>query len=156
MQYSYQVDVVKYESLSRPARLAVGDVIRCPAFRSGIVTNSSAASDKAVHVAWHSKAHFDSYLTNRLGTDATDESRGSAAFLVTSVTLEECCGPEDVGVGARLSRKVRAVRLTDRMRLKTDAEQIVFWLDDPLALASPNPDEIETLGCATLPVGWEY
>jgi hypothetical protein len=155
MQNSYQIDVQEYERLAKPPRLAVGDVIRCPAFRSGMVIPGASASQEAVHVAWTSRIHFDSYLLHNSGIDATDETRGSAPFLVTSVMLEECEGPSDIGAPARLSRIVRAVRLTEGGRLQRDAERILFWLDEPMALARPDFEQIDVLGYARLPVGWE-
>jgi hypothetical protein len=90
-------------------------------------------------------------------TAANDESRGSALFLVTCIALEETWGPGDVGAPARLYRVICCSRLIeDRSMtfLRKDAERIRFLLDDPMACCSPDPNDLEIVGYALLPIGW--
>jgi hypothetical protein len=154
VKYPYQVKIRRYQTLPRPLRFTIGDVIRCPAFRWGMKKNwrYRAPSERAVTVALRDP---ESCIRCKHRQDeiveAHDESRASALFLVTAITLQEITGPEDIGAPPRLSKSVQCVRLTADGWLKEDAERVSFH-EDPESLARPEPDEIEVVGYASLPI----
>jgi len=176
MEFSYQVMMRKYEGAMKPHRLAVGDIIRCPGFRLGHREPKGAkdpltqalpqlGSEGETYVAWRDEERMRSHIAWKNSTDwgkdsmivANDESRGVALFLITAIVLDETWGPEDVGAPARLYRVIFCSRLTeDRSMtyLQKHAERISFLLGDPMACCSPDPETIEVVGYAMLPIGW--
>lgn len=175
MQFAYEVEVRTYEGVITPHRLAVGDVIRCKAFRLGhkpkpesqshLIGLPQLGSEGETHVAWREEGRLRHYVewvnSSNWGRDsityAIDDSRASALFLVTRILLDETWGPEDVGAPAQLYRVIGCSRLTeDRSKtyLNRNAERIHFIQDDPLASCSPKHGDLEIVGYALLPVGW--
>jgi hypothetical protein len=89
--------------LSRP-RVAVGDVITCRDFSSGVQLPS-----KLIVAMPRSWAECYVYVQAGNAKHADDASRASAPFLVVSTVLTEGIGPDDVAPGNhRLSREVSA------------------------------------------------
>lgn len=151
MRVLRQVTLVKYESLSRPPRFAVGDIIRCSAFEFGF----QFAGNKQIAVAWFNQHHPQYHAQNGRGVIKNDPSRGTAAFLVTLIELEMNDGPDDVFPGKqRLCRKVQCLRLEETYILPEDAEDIYFALDEPMSVIKPDEESVEILGYAALPIRW--
>jgi hypothetical protein len=143
----------RYHVRSSPARLAVGDVIRCQAFRAGLRWKHSSGE---VRVAWRDRHYPEYHVRVGNGTGADDDSRGTAPFLVIAVELTEAVGPDDVCPGNhRLSRDVRCVRLSDGMEFSAESEHIRFSLNEPMSVAQPDEEAIEVLGYAELPISWD-
>jgi hypothetical protein len=175
MQYSYSVVIEEFPKNVKAHRLAVGDVIRCPAFRLGHLTPknkdlfaeavTSVGAEPITRVAWRSQAQMDHYVnwqnSTTWGKDSmipnNDESRGQALFLITCIGLRETWGPEDVGAPALLYREIHASRLRESnssFYLEARAERICFCQDDPMACCSPNPEYIEMFGHGTIQTAW--
>lgn len=168
---SYQVLIRTYECVSTPYRLAVGDVIRCPKFRLGttyppdplVQAPPQLGSERITRVAWRDPTRMHSYVawlnSTNWGKDtytvAIDESRASALFLITCILLTETCGPADVGAPCQLYRSLFCSRLSADGYLTNQSERISFVMDDPMSLCQPFLNEIEVVGCAELPIGWE-
>ena len=144
-----KVIVCKYESLNRPRRIAVGDVIRCSAFEFGF----RFTGDKQIAVAWHSQYHPEYHARSGRGEIVNDRSRGIAAFLVARIELETNDGPDEFPDERRLCRKVHCIRL-DEFVFSEGGEEICFALDEPMSVIRPDEDAIEILGYATLPIKW--
>jgi hypothetical protein len=166
----YGVSIRKYQSVASPYRLAVGDVIRCPAFRLGVTYRPDAVlkalpqlgAEPITLVAWFSpdkmQYHINWANTTRgegTYTLANDDSRGSALFLVTAIVLSETCGPEDVGGPCQIYRTVFCSRLSEGNGLGDDSERISFVQDDPFSVCHARLPELEVVGYAGLPIGWE-
>jgi hypothetical protein len=148
-----RVVLQEYHGRSSPTRLAVGDVIRCPAFRAGLRWKDAPGE---VHVAWTDRHYPEYHIRVGNGIAADDDSRGTAPFLVVAVELTEAVGPDDVYPGNhRLSRDVRCVRLSEGMEFSAESERIRFCLDEPMSMARPDEGTIELLGYAELPISWD-
>lgn len=133
-------------------RLAVGDIIRCPAFQIGLRLDHQP--DEVV-VAWRNRLYPEYHARSGNGIQADDESRAYASFLVMSVGLAEGVGPDDVCPGEhRLSREVMCVRLSAEMWFSSESERIRFSLDEPMSVAQPDVESILVLGYAELPIIW--
>ena len=147
---SRQIFVRKYDCVSEPPRIAVGDVIRCGAFRLGLREKSGE-----IIVAWAASSYAEYRARAGTGTLADDETRGSALFLVSSISLVEDSGPDDVFPGNhRLTRDVRCLRLTNESCLVAEPERIRFALDEPMSVIRPAEREINVVGYAELPISW--
>ena len=148
MSISRRVAVSHYERLSSPLRIAVGDVIRCPAFSSAVWLDSELLI--VVEQSW-----ADYQLKVGRVRPANDASRARAPFLVESMILIEGEGPADVAPGNhRLSREVRCLRLTEDYGLSPKSERIRFNLDEPMSVTRPKAGSIEVIGFAQLPISW--
>jgi hypothetical protein len=148
-----RVVVQRYRMWSSRARLAVGDVIRCPDFRAGLRWKRAPGE---VQVAWRDRHYPEYHVHVGNGTAADDHSRGTAPFLVLAVELTEAVGPDDVCPGNhRLSRDVLCVRLSEEMEFSGESERIRFNLDEPMSVAQPDEGAIEVLGYAELPIIWD-
>jgi hypothetical protein len=148
-----RVVIRPYTQRSDPPRLAVGDIIRCPAFEFGFCFFDNPTE---VMVAWRNLSFPDYPATVGNGTLAHDPTRGLALFLVTSIELIESTGPDDSFPGNhRLARDVRCLRLTDDGSFTADAERIHFMLNEPMCVAQPDEDDLEVVGYAELPINWE-
>ena len=145
------VVICKYESLNRPRRIAVGDIIRCSDFEFGFQFTGC----NQIAVAWHSQYYPEYHAKNGNGIIMNDRSRGIATFLVARIELETNDGPDDVYPSERrLCRKVQCIRLGDASVLIENAEEIYFTLDEPMSVIRPDEESIEILGYATLPIRW--
>ncbi len=142
----------KYDQPSIPARLSVGDIIRCSRFRWGLRNPKAELS-----VGWSKSCDVKYWVKHYGWQESHDSSREEAAFLVVSITLDEAIGPQDVELNNhRLGRVVECLRLTDDFILESSAERIKFYLDEPMSLIRlKEQEEIEVLGFAELPVSWE-
>ena len=147
-----RVVVIPYEHVSRPKRLAVGDVVRCSTFTPGFQFSDSPR----VTVGWRRLGDPDYFYKNGKGVLRHDPSRAVATFLITQIVLETHHGPDDVFPDDewRMSRLVHAVRLTSDFVFTEQSEEILFSLNEPMSLADPDEDSIEILGCAELPIVW--
>lgn len=131
--------------------LAVGHVIRCPAFATGIKWKT--APDDPIMVAWQSASHVDYYLQSGQADCANDPARAQARFLVFSVSLVEAEGPDDVFPDSqRYARDVVCVRLDDDLSFSAKSERIRFSLNEPMSIAQPQESQIEIVGFVQLPI----
>ena len=175
MEFSYAVVIEKFPNTVKADRLAVGDVIRCPAFRLGHLTPKNKdlfadavtpiGAEPITRVAWRNEAQMNHYVnwqnSTNWGRDSmipnNDETRGKALFIVTCIGLRETWGPEDVGAPALLYREIHASRLNESkssVSILPSAERICFCQDDPMACCSPNPDHIELVGYGRIQTAW--
>lgn len=148
-----QVVLRQYAARPVPSRLAVGDVIRCPAFRVGLRCHQSPGE---ILVAWRDRHYPEHHVRAGNGSAADDDGRALAAFLIVRVELTEAEGPDDVCPGNhRLSRDVWCVRLDAGLGFSAASERIRFNLDEPMSVAGPDEAAVEVLGYAELPVSWD-
>ena len=134
--------------------LAVGHIVRCPDFASGLKWR--ATPDDPVMVAWRHERHVDYHVSTGRADRANDPTRGEAKFLVFAVSLIEAAGPDDVFPDSdRYSRSVTCVRLADDLSFTSGSERIRFALNEPMSVAQPEEHRIEILGSVRLPIFWE-
>lgn len=141
------------ESGQRPL-LAVGHIIRCPEFATGLKWR--ATPDDLVMVAWSNESYVDYHTNSGKADPANDPTRAQAKFLVFAVSLIEAEGADDVFPDSyRYSRRVTCVRLADDLSFTSESERICFTLNEPMSVAQPKECHIEILGSARLPIFWE-
>ncbi len=147
-----EVVLLKYDQSSIPARLSVGDIIRCSRFRWGLRN-----PDAELSVGWSKSSDAQFWVKQYGWQESHDPSREVSAFLVVSIKLDEALGPQDVELNNhRLGRVVECLRLTDDFILEPSAERIKFYLDEPMSLIRlKEQEEIEVLGFAEFPISWE-
>ncbi|MCL2310717.1 MAG: hypothetical protein FWC42_10735 [Proteobacteria bacterium] len=142
----------EYHGRSSPTRLAVGDVIRCPAFSVGLVFKRDPGE---VLVAWRSRSYTEHYVKSGKAVEADDDSRGTAPFLVITIKLIAGESPDDMHPREHwFSRDVQCVRLSEEMEFSAESERIRFSLNDPMSVIQPDEETVELLGYAEIPIRW--
>lgn len=141
----------KVEPGQKPYRPTVGDVIRSRKFRIGIQPSQNDCVWVGVDEAW-----VKSVTSSTRGNLSIDETRTNALFLVTDINLDHGEGPDDMDPGHnRLTRVVEALRLTEDGELQSGAERIRFNLEEGMSVALVAVEQIELIGCVTLPISWQ-
>jgi hypothetical protein len=134
--------------------LAVGHVIRCSAFATGLKWKS--LPEAPVSVAWINQSYIDYHTQVGKAESNCDPSRSNAKFLVFAISLLAAEGADDVFPDSyRFSREVTCIRLDDDLSFTSESERIRFALNEPMSVAQPKERNIEVLGFVHLPIFWE-
>ena len=149
LESEYSLVVQPYPQRAEPLRLSVGDVIRCDRFRIGIRYNGQ---DK-ITVGWKDTKTAEAHASRGRGELCNDESRGTAPFVVIAVKFVEDSGPDDGGLGFRISTNIRCLRVTEEMQLLPNAELIQFSKFEPMSMVQPLDESINLVGYAKMPIG---
>jgi len=145
--------VHKSPNSNQPLQLAVGHIVKCPDFCTGL--RWKATPQGPITVAWRGHGFIDSHIRSNTADPADDPTRANAVFIVSTVALREAEGAEDVFPNSfRFSRLVTCIRLDDDYSFTSESERISFSLNEPMSVAEPKESSIEILGFSQLPIFW--
>jgi hypothetical protein len=151
------VEILPYEGVRLPYRIAVGDVIRCSAFENCFLFNNAIRSLPGKLWVWNgSETHLRYREQQGEGLGSIDPGRAQTNYLVEQVAMTVGDGPHDVFPNQyRMSRDVSCLRLTADDCLSQATERICFSVNEAMSMCGIEESEIELIGYAKLPIVWE-